>query len=548
MLTAAHVRRHWAVFLGLVVALAVWCAVDVSRRARVDRAHPGLHMTDVTVYTEAGLAFFDGREPYEVANIRGWKYLYPPLFALVVAPLGQLAPQWQATVWFAISALMAFGIYFECRRLLRLFGWGESAAAGGAQRPVGWVERSEAHPPAASRSQAPLGNPPFEALLRRLLGVAPQHWIFVAAAVAALFPALNCLQRGQMGVALLYFLLLGFRLVAAGERPLAWLVGGVILALPVVLKFTPFLPVGCALLLLLIAAMAARGRQTPTEADNAGVRLPLQQPNLHPAALAIIRSRAERAVRSGSARFLWSTAGCLAGGAFFLILLPATLIGWNSNLRHLTTWYHKVATKVDDVRTEDFGSDVDSPRNQSLANAAYRCGNWLAYEFAGGPYDQLTGKAHGKMPMDAPTANRLLLLVRCIALLALLGVTIRAGLSENQLLWGGAFGLAAVATLVVSPVARGHYFVFLLPAGLCIPLWLLEQGKTRAALRTALVPALLVVAHYALLRHTGRIGLLGIGTTLWYFAACARIALHHQVASASIAPHECRLRQQARAA
>src|SRR5580704_10227789 len=97
-----HVCKHWAVFAGLVVALAVWCAVDVSRRARVDPQRPSQHMTDVTVYTEAGRAFFDGRDPYEVANIRGWKYLYPPLFALLIAPLSYFSPPWQASAWFAV--------------------------------------------------------------------------------------------------------------------------------------------------------------------------------------------------------------------------------------------------------------------------------------------------------------------------------------------------------------------------------------------------------------------------------------------------------------
>ena len=114
---SAEIRRHWAVYLGLIVALGIWCSVDVARRARVDPRQPALHMTDFTVYTEAGKAFFDGREPYEVSNIRGWKYLYPPLFALLVAPLAPLAPPVQATVWFVASALMAVGCYFECRRL-----------------------------------------------------------------------------------------------------------------------------------------------------------------------------------------------------------------------------------------------------------------------------------------------------------------------------------------------------------------------------------------------------------------------------------------------
>src|SRR6516164_6087864 len=106
-------RRYW--LLGLVIALSVWGRVDVFRRARIDPNDPTAHKTDFTVYTEAGLAMFDGRDPYLVTNPRGWHYLYPPLFAILVAPLGLLDSQWQAAAWFAISILAAWGSYFECR-------------------------------------------------------------------------------------------------------------------------------------------------------------------------------------------------------------------------------------------------------------------------------------------------------------------------------------------------------------------------------------------------------------------------------------------------
>lgn len=470
----SHLRRHWAVFLGLVVALAVWCAVDVNRRARIDPQQPALHKTDVTVYTEAGRAFFDGRDPYEVANIRGWKYLYPPLFALIVSPLSYLSGPWQASVWFAASALMCFGIYFECRRLL--------VHALGAD-----VKPAEAGTPA------------------RVPG-----WIMIAAAVTAVLPALNCLQRGQMGVSLLYPLLLGFRLVVASRTRFGWLIGGVILALPVALKLTPLLPVACILFVLSWSSAFRR----PFSCLNHRLKAELQRAELQRAEL----QRAE------PQRSLWATAGCLAGAALFFLIIPASLVGWDRNLHYLAVWHEKVATKVNDVRTDDFAENVDSPRNQSLANAVYRFGNWVAYELAGGPYDAVTGKDHGLMPMDAPLVSNLLLVVRGLALVALLVVAIRAGISKSPVLAGVALGLSSVATLVVSPVARGHYFVLFLPAALFVPLWFLHCGRTRLAFRAAVVPAALVVAHYTLLDYTGRIGLLGIGTTLWYFAVCGHVA------------------------
>ena len=101
---------------GLLVALCVWGWLDVRQRGflyPVDK-----HRTDLTVYTEAGAAFFDGRDPYEVTNVRGWGYLYPPLFAMLLAPLHPLPTQDQVLVWYAISLLFLWGVYHELGRIV----------------------------------------------------------------------------------------------------------------------------------------------------------------------------------------------------------------------------------------------------------------------------------------------------------------------------------------------------------------------------------------------------------------------------------------------
>ena len=74
-------------------------------------------------------------------------------------------------------------------------------------------------------------------------------WLGVFAVAAATLPALNCLQRGQVGIVKMYFLLLGLRLIVNGRSFRAWLTGGIVLALPVVLKIVPALPVGFLLFL-----------------------------------------------------------------------------------------------------------------------------------------------------------------------------------------------------------------------------------------------------------------------------------------------------------
>ncbi len=124
----------------LCLGLILWGLTDVRQRADFD---PLLiekdpqeffkHRTDLTVFTEAVAAFFDGRDPYRITNPRGWMYLYPPLFALLISPLHLLQPQWQGVIWYFLSLAMVWGCYRETVRLLRhvrvseLFGGRDAA-------------------------------------------------------------------------------------------------------------------------------------------------------------------------------------------------------------------------------------------------------------------------------------------------------------------------------------------------------------------------------------------------------------------------------------
>ena len=97
-------------------------------RTRPDSPIISFHRSDFTL-TEARAAFFDGREPYEVANPRGWYYLYPPLFALLVSPLAALDFKSQVVVWYIISLVLAFGCSSESRRLWILLVASDSVEA-----------------------------------------------------------------------------------------------------------------------------------------------------------------------------------------------------------------------------------------------------------------------------------------------------------------------------------------------------------------------------------------------------------------------------------
>jgi hypothetical protein len=60
-----HIVTRWGrwVWIIVVAILLVWGFTDVRRRADIDPHNIRAHRTDFTVYTEAGAAFFDGRDP-----------------------------------------------------------------------------------------------------------------------------------------------------------------------------------------------------------------------------------------------------------------------------------------------------------------------------------------------------------------------------------------------------------------------------------------------------------------------------------------------------
>jgi len=114
----ADIARHRWLYLGLLAALAIWCTIDVMPQGRVNTRRLHEHRTDFTVYTEAGAAFFDGRDPCRVTNPRRWRYLYPPLLAIVVSPLHELPPSGQVCIWYVLSVAMVLGCYIETRQLV----------------------------------------------------------------------------------------------------------------------------------------------------------------------------------------------------------------------------------------------------------------------------------------------------------------------------------------------------------------------------------------------------------------------------------------------
>ncbi len=302
-----------------------------------------------------------------------------------------------------------------------------------------------------------------------------------ASRLAVLLPTLDCLQRGQLGIALVYFLMLGFRIVMHARTWSGWFLGGVIVALPAVVKLVPALPVGF---------LAAQQWSAALWPDREG-RRPIGQ------AVAV-------------------TSGILVGLVLFLVGIPSSLLGWQKNLDSLKTWAVQVAANKEVGRRSKF--DIHSPRNQSLANAVHL---WTTRHVAATGIPMTVDEARRAERVGSRVVN----VLRGAVLISLLALCLTIGTRRNPLDQTTAFGLACWATLLISPLAWGHYYMIELPALLGVPLWLDRRGWPSTAKAIAVIPALLSWAHYVRLRCLGPIGLLGLGTTAWFLAVCGSIAL-----------------------
>jgi hypothetical protein len=213
-------------------------------------------------------------------------------------------------------------------------------------------------------------------------------------------------------------------------------------------------------------------------------------------------------------------AGGLAGLALFVLVLPGGIVGHSANIAHLRTWMDRVVANDDVGIVNDF--NARSKRNQSLTNAVRRLGNRLAFAAGAGPDDRLVddlAQQSTKMPMETDAVDYRL----SAAIGGLVMVLLIAGWRvANRGDMGGIvalFGLACMATLLVSPISWGHHYVVWLPALVFVPFWMWNNDRRALAIGMAESALVLTAAHYILLDHAGRVGLLGIGTTIWYLVA-----------------------------
>jgi hypothetical protein len=207
----------------------------------------------------------------------------------------------------------------------------------------------------------------------------------------------------------------------------------------------------------------------------------------------------------------------------FVPVIPAACLGWTANLHHLDAWARKVATNQDVGQTAAF--HIDSVSNQSLLNGAHllsarlRKADPMLKRYASRHW-MAAGRVAAHLRRTDVATQRIVLVLRGVVLAMLLALGLVVVVRRDLPGQAATFGLACLATLLVSPLAWGHYYVCLLPAMLFVPLWLSRRAGSTPVGLVAALPAVLTLAHYLAIRLTGPFGLLGLGTTLWFLAVC----------------------------
>jgi hypothetical protein len=137
--TARKLARweRWGLVLLLLVVVAFGVLVEI-RTAFLKR-----RMGDFGCYARAAWAVRTGGDPYEVTDDTGWHYNYPPLFAILLAPLANAPPgadtggmlpwAWVAGIWYVLNILcLALAVHWLAGALERT-----SALSGLRGQPAG---------------------------------------------------------------------------------------------------------------------------------------------------------------------------------------------------------------------------------------------------------------------------------------------------------------------------------------------------------------------------------------------------------------------------
>jgi len=89
-------RRIFYAFLALCIIV---CGAVTVYRAAIN----SIERTDFTVYVAAGRAVLENHDIYLAENARGWRYVYPPPFAILLTPLARMPLAAGALLWYLLT-------------------------------------------------------------------------------------------------------------------------------------------------------------------------------------------------------------------------------------------------------------------------------------------------------------------------------------------------------------------------------------------------------------------------------------------------------------
>ena len=190
----------------VVVLVLLFLGVGYSTVYRA-AALGGTERSDFTVYHAAGEAVLDGTNIYEAQNVRGWLYMYLPIFAVLMVPLAVLPKTVAAGVFYLLSVAALAHLTWISARL--------ATSRGGAGPPPRLLPRWR-------DVRAPL----------------PVFWVGLAALLLTGWPWMSGLTRGQASILLSWLTTLSVALFLR-SRPAARWAGGFALALATLIRVFP---------------------------------------------------------------------------------------------------------------------------------------------------------------------------------------------------------------------------------------------------------------------------------------------------------------------
>lgn len=120
------VARRCAIFDStakrIVLVLAVALVVIVGGVAVYRAAFSAERRSDFLVYRTAGAAVLAGSDIYEAQNPRGWLYVYPPVFAIFMAPFAVVNVAMSMAIWYALSVWLMWSALWMCVAMARESG------------------------------------------------------------------------------------------------------------------------------------------------------------------------------------------------------------------------------------------------------------------------------------------------------------------------------------------------------------------------------------------------------------------------------------------